>query len=487
MHRPAKAVRSGSDVRRRAIAVLLACAAAGPAATRPTTKPAVALSPAEQVQFQQTTVEAQVRELQDRMFHLADLTRQAEPDDSARLLMAVRKAREDLILEQVRDVLDQLSHQDFSRAVEEQQQVLVKLEQLKRLLTSTDLDLQMQMDRLKKLNAAIAKLDPAIKEQRRQQKKVAELAAKTPAKPAAAKPGDAKPSDAAKQDQAQNHRAVEAIAQALKDLGPGPAAAAATLGGATQDMSLAEGLLAAANPGGASPLQGSAGDQMQKARDQLEKERQKILDELAKQVRKQVVENLAEMLDRQKSVRGATAALAAAGGSDASASDGQDKARQLSSAEAAIVRIGEATLELVEQTQFSVALPAELKAIGRSCESIGDRLGAGTADRRVVGDQVQVEHDLADLLDTFKQLASNPGPNPSECKGCKGNKNKLLAELKVIRVMQQHVNRHTAEADADRGAGELDENGKARVSGLSVSQAEVHDAAEAIHQQLSGE
>ena len=53
---------------------------------------APAVSPTDQVQFQQKTVEAGMQELQDRMFHLADLTRDTEPDDSSRLLMAVCKA-----------------------------------------------------------------------------------------------------------------------------------------------------------------------------------------------------------------------------------------------------------------------------------------------------------------------------------------------------------------------------------------------------------
>ena len=460
---------------RRAIglACLVGTLAAAPASRR-ATRPAVALAPAEQVRYQQRTVEAQVQELQDRMFHLADLTRQAEPDDSARLLMAVRKARQDLILEQVRDVLEQLGRSDYAKAADEQQQVLVKLEQLKRLLTTADLDLQMQLERLRKLSEAIAKLDPAIKEQRRQQKATDQLAAK---------PKDAKAAEGAKTDQVKNHRTTEAVAQSLKDLGAAPAAAAATLGGATQDMALAEGHLGGGMMASAAPMQGQAADQMQKARDQLEQERQKILDELAGQVRKQVVENLAEMLDRQKSVRGATAAAAAVTGRST-------RAVALSPAESAIVRINAATLELIEQTEFSVTLPGELRALGRSCESIASRLGSGVADERVVADERQVERELADLLETFKQLSNNPGPNPSQCKGCKGNKNKLLAELKVLRLMQQHVNYRTTEADADRGVdttGEtLGPEARERIGGISVSQAEVRDAAEAIHEQLSG-
>ena len=48
--------------------------------------------PEDQLQFQQKTIEAQMQELQERMFHLAELTREVEPGDSAKLIMAVRKA-----------------------------------------------------------------------------------------------------------------------------------------------------------------------------------------------------------------------------------------------------------------------------------------------------------------------------------------------------------------------------------------------------------
>ena len=128
------------------------------------------VSPSDQVQFQQKTVEAQMQELQERMFHLADLTRDAEPDSSTRLLMALRKAREELIVEQMRDCYDKLGHADLSHATDEQQQVIVKLNELKKLLTTTDLDMQMKLEELKKLNEAIAKLDAGIKEEKREQK-----------------------------------------------------------------------------------------------------------------------------------------------------------------------------------------------------------------------------------------------------------------------------------------------------------------------------
>ena len=82
--------------------------------------------------------------------------------------------------------------------------------------------------------------------------------------------------------------------------------------------------------------------------------------------------------------------------------------------------------------------------------------------------RVDVQQALADLLqdgshfivrhpplfyNAVKQLASEPGP-PSNCRGCKGNKNKLLAELKVMRLLQLRVNEETRDVDGLRAGAE---------------------------------
>ena len=454
------------------VAALPSLAAAGDTA---------AVTPTDQVQFQQKNVEAQMQELQERMFHLADLTRDSEPDDSARLLMAVRKAREDLIIEQMRDAIDQLSNQDLGKAADEQTAILVKLEELKKLLTSTDLDLQMQLERLQQLTAAIAKLDVGIKEERRQQTQSENLAKMQKVDP--------KDLTDSQNQQQQNRKATEAIAQTLKDLGPAPAKAAGVLGGAAQSMSLAEGHLGGGRPGDAQALQGLAADTMQRARDQLEAERQKILDELQGQVRKQVVENLTEMLERQKTIRTATEAVV--GRLPSGDRETMLRVKKLAPAESAILRICDQTLELIDQTDFSIALPPALTAVRGECQSVSDRLGTGMADGPLVTDEKQIEADLADLLDTFKQLAAEPGP-PSQCRGCKGNKNKLLAEMKVLRLLQTRVNRRTTDADVERNLNQsapADQPGdqmREKITNIGVSQEEIHSATEKIHEELTG-
>src|SRR5207244_3356128 len=103
--------------------------------------------------------------------------------------------------------------------------------------------------------------------------------------------------------------------------------------------------------------------------------------------------------------------------------------KQLGSAEEAIVRIGDQTLALIEETHFSVALPPALRRVEQKCALIAAKLDDAQADAKVIALEWQVERDLQDLLDTFKQLASGK-MSSGNCKGCKGDANKLLAELK---------------------------------------------------------
>ena len=325
-------------------------------------------------------------------------------------------------------------------------------------------------------SAAIAKLDAGIKEEKRQQGQSTKLAAN---------PNQAK-YDAPQHQQEQNRKATDAVAQTHNDLGAAEAAAAATLGDASRNMNLAEGRLGAGQPGDAAAQQADAAKNMQNARDQLEKERQKILDELQMQVRKQVIENLQEMLDRQKSVRGGTESAEHLPSADR---ETILRVKRLAPPELSIVRICDQTLDLINQTQFSVALPPALSDIRVSMQSVADRLGDGSADSSVVTDEKQIEHDLADLLETFKQLSADPGP-PSNCRGCKNNKNKLLAELKVLRMLQTRVDDRTTRLDAERAndnpADPPSADTQSRINTLRDSQEQLHQAAQKIHEELSG-
>lgn len=430
------------------------------------------VSEGDQVQFQQKAVGALVGELQERMYRLAEMTREAEPEDSAKLLMAVRRAREQLIVEQIKDVVEQLGKQDLGKASEEQKQVLLKLEELKKLLLSTDLDLAMQIERLRQLQAAIKKLDENIKEEKRQEGQTGQIVQTPQTEP--------KKLDDAKKEQERNRAVTDALAQMAKDLGQYGSKAVPSLQAGSGSMSKAESSFGSGQPKNAQGQQGEAIASLLTAKGELEQAKQKLLQEIEKQVRAQVMENLMAMLDQQKAVRGATEALSSR--VQTSEREALLRVKQLAKAEQRVADVTEQTVQLIEETQFSVALPPILKNIERRCIYVTADLQVGHGGVEVVASQKQIEQDIQELLETFKNSYKASTAGNSQCKSCGGNKNKLLAELKVLRLLQIRVNQETRDEDLLRGkVANLGADLRAKISTIRDIEGEVQVATQKLH------
>ena len=226
------------------------------------------VAPVDQVQFQQQTISAQMQELQDRMFRLSELTRQLEPDDSAKLVLAVQRAREALIVEQMKDVIDQLGQRDLPKADDNQREVLAKLESLKQLLLSTDLDLQAQLAQLQKIDAALRKI-----EQITQQQQAHKAAALAQAKqPDAAKLGELKTA------QTNTFQATQSVNQTVQTLGANAAKASQSLSSASGNMTNAGSKIGGNKPGDAVPSQDGALKDLAQAKAELEAQNKQLLD-----------------------------------------------------------------------------------------------------------------------------------------------------------------------------------------------------------------
>ncbi len=435
------------------------------------------VSETDKLQFTQKQVQAQMQELQERMFRLAELTKQAEPDNSTRLLLALRKAREQLIVEQMGEILEKLDKKDLSKATDDTKEVLVKLDELKNLLIATDLELQLQLERLRQLQAAIRQLDQAIKVEKQQKAESETLdGLKKKAKPQAL--------DAAKQAQAANRQRTDDVAGTVKSLGH-LEPAAASLASASQSMSKAEGQLGNGNPGEAGSEQADALKRLAAARSQLEQERQRVLQELQQQVKQVVIANLQDMLDRQTAIRRATESLSP---KLAKQREAVIQVQQLAPAEQRVAAICQQTLDLVNETEFSVALGPALESIEKDMLIVSGDLTAGRGSQRVIASEVGIEQDLKDLLDTFKEFPTLDGQCDSQCNGCKGNMNKLLAELKVVRMMQMRVNKGTIDADDARRAAaiaELPSELRERIGKLRDGQETIRDAMDRLHQRFA--
>ena len=393
--------------------------------------------------------------------------------------MAVRKAREQLIIEQMKEAYDLLGRSDLGDAVDEQKQVLVKLEELKKLLLSTNLDLQMQLERLRKMQAALEKLEGVVKEEQRQQGESAKLAEQAKK----AEPLEAKPFDGLKQDQERNRQATDAVAQTAKELGQAGAKAGECLGSASKSMSAAEGKLGEKQAGDAERKQQEAVEALKKAKEELERERKKLLEEIAKQVRGQVIENLTHMRDRQEQVRKATEALVPR--MQSAEREATLRAKDLATAEEHIVNVAGQTVELIEETQFSVALPPAILAIRSQCVFVTADLNAARVTGDLVAAEKNVEREITELLDTLKQSPSMANSQGGQCQSCGGNKNKLLAELKILRMLQVRVNTDTRDADATRAAlAELSQPMRDKIVGVRDGQDSVRAAMDKLHKSV---
>ena len=377
----------------------------------------------------------------------------------------------------MKEVLEELGHKNVDKASVDTQQVIIKLEKLKELLLSTDFDLQLQLERLRTLTAAIARVDAAIKEEKRQTAATAAMA------PPATQPGKSALA-AAQQAQQQNRQTTQQVQATVQGLGQPINTAAPTLAAASQAMSGAEGSLGGGACDAAGAQQQQATAKLQEARNQLEEERQKLLAEIEGQIKRQVLENLAAMLEKQKTIRDANEAIVsrlAEGNREAVL-----RVKQLAMAEVHISNLAEQTAALIEETEFSFALPPALRSIGRRAILVTSDLQSGKGDESVVSAERLIEKDIAELLETFK-ASTNSGNGQSRCKGCKSDKNKLLAELKVIRLLQTRVNQETQEVDAHRQQlKEMPQSLNDRIGDVHDHQQSVHDTLDKLDAVLTG-
>jgi DnaJ-domain-containing protein 1 len=113
-------------------------------------------------------------------------------------------------------------------------------------------------------------------------------------------------------------------------------------------------------------------------------------------------------------------------------------------------------------------------------------LNAARVDGELVAAEKKVEREITELLDTLKQSPSMANAQQaSQCKSCGGNKNKLLAELKILRMLQVRVNVETKDTDATRAAlAELSQPMRDKIVSVRDSQDQVRTAMDKLHKSV---
>lgn len=254
-----------------------------------------------------------------------------------------------------------------------------------------------------------------------------------------------------KNDQMQNHQFSDKISELVAQLGETGAGAMNEMKRGSTSMGKAEGALGNQSPGEAGSEQMDATEALKSARSMLEDEAGKLLEQLRQEVRRRVLEGLTMMLERQIAVRESTELLGpkvAKGSRPAKTS-----VIGLAKSEGRIMDIADDLVTLVEETEFGIALPAALHVVRDAMADVQTSLTSGDASEKVVVAERDIEKDLEGLLEAMKKM---PASKPSNKKARKGSPdrekelNRLIAELRMIRILQLRVNKETLDVDSKR-------------------------------------
>ncbi len=425
----------------------------------------------ERIKFGQDQAEAHMRELEGRMFKLSELLRESQPEDADRLLLGLRKAKEQLIADQMSSASAMLASLKLDRASNEQKEIIEKLEELKRLLLTSDIGLQLKLEQLRNLLNAKQQLEQLIRKETTQQEQTDRVEDDKASK---------EEFETLETAERRNERSGEDLEQALRQLGQLAAGAAGNVNGATQDMSAAGSALGQMSAGEASMEQLEALEKLNKAAAQLAEAERDLKAELEALVRQQVMENLVEMIAQQMQVREITEKLSPR------VADRQRQAmlsvRHLADSEDRILALAEESIDLCVLTEFSVAFPPALESVADMMELVSENLRDARADETVIDDERQIEADLKDLLAALKQASRPQLGNANNAAGMgRGNINKLLGELKMVRWLQNSLHGKTKTADRLLAERKIDqEQQRIRTAPLSGRQTEIRDLTEQI-------
>ena len=281
-------------------------------------------------------------------------------------------------------------------------------------------------------------------------------------------------------DQAKNRVATDTLGEVSARLGDAGVALRKDLIRASASMRSAEQGLAKTAVEPAADDQAAALEMLTKSSADLAQAVEALLVEIRRELQARLVAELMEMHDLQASIRettqsqaprvaqkSRTALIAVAG---------------LSKKEAELGTRTEHLLSLVEETEFGIALPTALRVLSREMRAIEGWLKEGDASSRTIALETRVEEDLLGLLQAVRRLPPttppSPGaPLPADARERERELNRLIAELKMIRMLQVRLNDDTVGVDKSRPeTAALPPALRREVEALEAGQDEIRDS-----------
>jgi hypothetical protein len=289
-------------------------------------------------------------------------------------------------------------------------------------------------------------------------------------------------------DQAKNRDMTERLSEASARLGDVGVALRKDLIRASASMQSADQNLVKTAAAPAAENQSAALEMLTRSRDGLADSIEKLLVELRIELQSRLVGELIEMHELQMSIRETT---------QAQAPKVLQKSRTallmvagLSKKEGELAERTEHLLALVEETEFGIALPTTLRILSKEMRSVEAWLKADDAGPRTVALEIRIEEDLLGLIQAIRRLPPTTPPQPGEAlpsdlRERERELNRLVAELKMVRMLQSRLNDDTVVVDKARPAPPaLPPGVKQEVETLEATQDEIRDSLAKIGERL---
>lgn len=290
------------------------------------------------------------------------------------------------------------------------------------------------------------------------------------------------------QDQKRNRDATDALSRVSSRLGDAGVALQKNLIDASGAMREAEGDLAQTEPEPAASDQLDALKKLLESRETLAGDLDELLVELRTELQAQIIADLTEMYEAQVAIREST---------EAQAPRAAEQSRTalialagLARSEAELAARIEQLTDLVEITEFGIALPTSLRVLGREMLAVEALLKAGDATPSTIDLERRIEEDLLGLVQAMRRLPPStpppPGtPLPSEPRDRERELNRLVAELKMIRMLQTRLNDETVIVDETRPEDSpLSAELRREIDALRNNQDEIRESLSKIGRQL---
>ncbi len=289
-------------------------------------------------------------------------------------------------------------------------------------------------------------------------------------------------------DQAKNRGTAETLQETSARLGDVGIGLRKDLIRAAASMKSAEQRLAKATGAQALEDQSAAMDVLGKTREEFSRAIEKLLVELRAELQQRLTSDMTEMHEQQTAVRetiqaqaprvvqkSRTALVTVAG---------------VAKSEVNLAERTEHLLALVEETEFGIALPTTLRIFSREMRRVEGWLKDADVSARTIELATRIEDDLVGLLSAVRRLPPTTPPVPGEPLSTDARQrerelNRMIAELKMVRLIQSRLNDDTVLTDKARpDPASLPPALRREVETLEATQDEIRDSLAKIAERL---